>query len=299
MSSARKSAAKVVRSQTVPPPSYRRPAPSATSSPSASTTIDLAVPRHEVVNAANGAGPSGASHTHAHTTDDASEVKSERPHELQDRDFKVKEILDWRLDQDGWVEYLDVWGSSWVHRDHIQWRGTRRYDGDRVYPMGHLPRGLRPDLGKSTCSPEGQIDYAPAFLAFIEAQHGNAAGGGNMPDYLSMRTRRGLVFDLTFVDDGETMDFTHGDARSSAMLYIKGMVRPKPCEHCRSTPNNAKPFAQCVTSPYYFHKGACANFVLLRKTTACCYHVRNLITLAPTPEVFDVSDNDDETAQDD
>ncbi|KAK3644353.1 hypothetical protein LTR56_005445 [Elasticomyces elasticus] len=364
MSSARKSATKVVRSQTAPPPSHGRPAPSATSSSSIRTTINLAVPRHEVVNAANGAGPSGASHTHAHTTGDASEVKSERPRELQDRDFKVKEILDWRLDQDGWVEYLVIWGSSWVHRDQIQWRGTRRfvfcadrewailrtldnckpdtikvawenswrpvyklpnaaaaidkyetgvdgttpgvlkphhthkYDVDRVYPMGHLPRGLRPDLGKPTFCPEGQMDYAPAFLAFIEAQHGNAAGGGNMPNYLSMRTRRGLVFDHTFVDDEETMDFTRGDVRSSAMLYIKGMVQPKPCDHCRSTPNNAKPFAQCVTSPYYFHKGACANCLLLRKTTACCYHVQNRIALASATDVVDVSD-DDETAQDD
>ncbi|KAK4945826.1 hypothetical protein LTR10_014916 [Elasticomyces elasticus] len=164
--------------------------------------------------------------------------------------------------------------------------------------MGHLPRGPRPDLGKPTFCPEGQMDYAPAFLAFIEAQHGNAAGGGNMPNYLSMRTRRGLVFDHTFVDDEETMDFTRGDARSSAMLYIKGMVQPKPCEHCRSTPNNAKPFAQCSTSPYYFHKGACANCLLLRKTTACCYHVQNQIALASATDVIDVSD-DDETAQDD
>ncbi|KAK3665102.1 hypothetical protein LTR22_004158 [Elasticomyces elasticus] len=122
MSSPKKSAAKVVRSQTAPPPSHGRPAPSATSS-----SIDLAVPRYEVVNAANGAGPNGSSRSHAHTTDAESKVKSERPHGLQDRDFKVKEILDWRLNQDGWAEYLVIWSSPWVYRDQIQWRGTRRF----------------------------------------------------------------------------------------------------------------------------------------------------------------------------
>ncbi|KAK3665101.1 hypothetical protein LTR22_004157 [Elasticomyces elasticus] len=41
-----------------------------------------------------------------------------------------------------------------------------------------------------------------------------------MPDYMLMRTRRGLVFIHTFVDDGETMDFTLLQAASTGVVDI-------------------------------------------------------------------------------
>ncbi|KAK4896396.1 hypothetical protein LTR27_005608 [Elasticomyces elasticus] len=124
MSSKRKSAARVVRSQTAPPPSHGRPAPSATSSPSIRTTIDLTIPRHEVVNVANGAGPSGTAHAHHAAARASPEVKSEHPRELEDGDFKVKEIREWKEENENdWIEYQVFWGKSWVPKAHLRTRG--------------------------------------------------------------------------------------------------------------------------------------------------------------------------------
>ncbi|KAK5747426.1 hypothetical protein LTR17_000067 [Elasticomyces elasticus] len=124
MSSKRKSAARVVRSQTAPPPSHGRLVPSATSSPSIRTTIDLTVPRHEVVNVANAAGPSGTAQAHQAAARASPEVKSEHPRELEDGDFKVKEIREWKEENENdWIEYQVFWGKSWVPKAHLRTRG--------------------------------------------------------------------------------------------------------------------------------------------------------------------------------
>ncbi|KAK5742990.1 hypothetical protein LTR17_003002 [Elasticomyces elasticus] len=125
MSSAKKSAAKVVRSQTAPPPSHGRPI---TSSPSIHTTIDLTIPRHEILNAAHGAGPSRTAYVHQAAARATPEVKSEHPRELEDGDFKVKEIREWKEENENdWIEYQVFWGKSWLPKAQLRTRGKEQY----------------------------------------------------------------------------------------------------------------------------------------------------------------------------